>query len=256
MSSSEEKKQVDLSAMSSSEEKKQVDLSAIFAGDVVHLKVSGEDQYGEVLSINDDGNMDVSYIKPTAKQGGRIWEFAADNEWDTVSPTNIVKHASVGEATRDNVRNAWKAIGFYPGGDGISFCRVSDEDNVTLPLYQGDEDESDEEDDPDGFVPSTNPSMHGYADDGFVVPDDEGDDFTFADPDELEGEAAEFVRDTHRAVHDFEKWNPTDKKARAIKKYIDDMSQKAAIETDNKSFTSGKSSISTTKPPLGKKRKR
>ena len=39
------------------ETKTQVDLSAIFAGDVVHLKVSGEDQYAEVLSINDDGNM-------------------------------------------------------------------------------------------------------------------------------------------------------------------------------------------------------
>ena len=48
----------------------------------------------------------------------------------------------------------------------------------------------------------------------------------------------------------------TDKKARAIKRYIDNMSEKAAIQTDNKRFESGKSSISTTKPPLGKKRKR
>jgi|TARA_B110000977_G_scaffold80305_1_gene107532 hypothetical protein len=242
--------------MSQVEEKNEVDFSAIFAGDVVQLKVNGQDQYAEVLSINEDGNMDVSCIRATAKQGGRIWEFVADNEWEAVSPSDIIKHAPVGEATRDNVRNAWKSIGFYPGGDGISFCRVSDEDRVTLPLYQGDENESDDEDDPDGFVPSTDPSMRGYAVDGFVVPDDEGDDFTFANPDELEGEAADFVRDTHRAVHDFEKWNPTDKKARAIKNYIDGVSQKVSLETDNKRFAGGKSSISTTKPPLGKKRKR
>ena len=98
--------------------------------------------------------------------------------------------------------------------------------------------------------------MRGYADDGFVVPDDENEDFTFADPCELDGEAADFVRDTHHAVHDFEKWNPTDKKARAIKHYIDNMSGKAAIQSDNRRFKSGKPSISTTKPPLDKKRKR
>lgn len=229
----------------------------LFEGDVVHLNIKGTDYFAEILSINEDGSLDVSCIKPTEKQGGRIWEFVADNEWETVDPTNIVKHFSVGEATRDNVRKAWGKLGFFPGGDGITFCKLCDEDKVTLPLYQGDESEdSSDEDDPDGLVPSENPNMRGYADDGFVVPDDEGEDFTFADPDELDDEAADFVRATHEAVHDFEKWNPTDKKARAIKRYIDNMSEKAAIQTDNKRFESGKSSISTTKPPLGKKRKR
>jgi len=229
----------------------------LFEGDVVQLNIKETDYFAEILSINEDGTLDVSCIKPTEKQGGRIWEFVADNEWETVDPTNIVKHFSVGEATRDNVRKAWGKLGFFPGGDGITFCKLCDEDKVTLPLYQGNESEdSSDEDDPDGLLPSENPNMRGYADDGFVVPDDECEEFTYADPDELEGEAADFVRDTHKAVHDFEKWNPTDKKARAIKSYIDNMSQKAAIENDNRRFEQGKSSISTTKPPLGKKRKR
>lgn len=229
----------------------------MFEGDVVQLNIKEKDYFAEILSINEDGTLDVSCIKPTEKQGGRIWEFVADNEWETVDPSNVVKHISVGESTRDNVRKAWGKLGFFPGGDGITFCKLCDEDKVTLPLYQGDESEdSSDEEDPDGLIPSENPNMHGYADDGFVVPDDEGEEFTFADPDELEGEAADFVRDTHKAVHDFEKWNPTDKKARAIRSYIDNMSHKAAIQTDNRRFRNGKSSISTTKPPLGKKRKR
>jgi len=201
--------------------------------------------------------LDVSCIQPTPKQEGRIWEFVADNEWEKIDPANIIKHFSVGESTRDNVRKAWGKLGFFPGGDGITFCRLCDEDKVSLPLYQGDESEdSSGEDDPDGLISSENPSMYGYANDGFVVPDDEGEDFTFADPSELDGEAADFVRDTHEAVHDFEKWNPTDKKAIAIKQYIDKMSQKAAIQTDNRRFDGGKASISTTNPPIGKKRKR
>lgn len=233
-----------------------VDFSMIFEGDVVELRVNDQDYYAEILGIKDDGKLEVSCIKPTAKQGGRIWEFVADNEWETMDPAHIVQHVSVGEATRDNVRKAWKKLGFYPGGDGITFCRLCDEDKVELPLYQGDESSDDEEEDPDGFVASDKQSMRGYADDGFVVPDDEGEDFTFATLDGLDDTAADFVRDTHKAVHDFDKWNPTDKKARAIKTYIDNLAHKAAIENDNKRFESGQPALSTTKPPLSTKRKR
>ena len=156
-------------------------------------------------------------------------------------------------ADRPAVVKAWKDIGFVPGGDGMTFCKVEDEDNTTLPMYEGDEDRSDDEDDED--TPSSNPNMHGYASDGFVVPDDEGSDFEFADPDELDEEAAQFVRETHEAVREYDKWVPKDKKGKAIKSFIDRMDHKATIDTDNKRFLKGKESISTSKPPLKKRKK-
>ena len=144
----------------------------------------------------------------------------------------------------------WRELGFLAGGDGISLCKLDDEDQTSLPIFKGDEDSDDEEE------PSSNPKMHGYADDGFVVPDDEGSEFEFADPDELDDEAAEWVRETHQAVHEYDKWEPKDKQGKALKSFIDKMDHKAAIDTDNQRFEAGKESISTSKPPVKKKRKR
>lgn len=224
------------------------------AGDLVQFDISGQSFYGEVLGVDDDGKIEVSRLKKTAKQEGRIWEFVADNQWSAIDSTYVKKHIKVSDsARRSEVVKAWQAIGFVPGGDGITFCRVEDEDQTTLPLLDGDssDDEYSEEDEA-----SANPAMHGYADDGFVVPDDEGSEFEFADPDELEEEAAQFVRETHQAVHDFDKWKPEDRQGKAIKAFVEKMDNKASIETDNKRFAKGKEAISTSKPPLKKKRRR
>lgn len=224
-------------------------------GDLILFTINDTTFYGEVLGTDDDDKIEVSRLKKTQKQEGRIWEFVADDKWSAIEQKYVTKHIQVPNgAERDVVVKAWRELGFIPGGDGLSFCRVEDEEQVTLPLYEGAEEES--EDDSDGEVPSLNPNMHGYADDGFVVPDDEGSEFEFADPDELsDEEAAEFVRQTHQAVHDFDKWEPEDKQAKNIKRFIERMDHKAAIETDNKRFAKGKESISTSKPPI-KKRKR
>ena len=230
-------------------------------GDLIVFEADNNTHYGELLNVDDNGKFEISCIKKTKKQGGRIWEFVADDEWDAVDPSSVKKHISIGDPTRDNVKKAWKEIGFYPAGDGITFCRVEDQDSVTMPLYAGAEDDSEDETDPEGLVPSTKPNMHGYAsDDGFVVPDDEGEEFEFANPDELDEEAAAFVRDTHKAVRDFDNWAPTDKKAIAIKKYIENMDRKATIQEDNRRFRLGKPALPMSKPPMGEpkigKRKR
>ena len=223
------------------------------AGDLIQFRINNVDFYGEVLGVDDSKKVEVSRLKQTQKQEGRIWEFVDDNKWSAIEDSYIVKHVKVGNcADRPTVVKAWKDIGFVPGGDGITFCKVEDEETTTLPMYEGDEDRSDDEDDED--TPSTNPNMHGYASDGFVVPDDEGSDFEFADPDQLDDEAAQFVRETHEAVREYDKWVPKDKKEKAIKSFIDRMDHKATIDTDNKRFLKGKESISTSKPPL-KKRK-
>lgn len=231
---------------------KKLDIKMYSPGDLILFKINKTDFYGEVLGVDADNKIEVSRLKKTTKQEGRIWEFVDDDKWSAIEQSYVTKHIKVPTGSiRDVVVKAWKELGFIPGGDGLSFCRVEDEEKVTLPLYEGAEEDS--EDDSDD-VPSLNPKMHGYADDGFVVPDDEGSEFEFADPDELDEEAAQFVRETHQAVHDFDSWKPEDKQGKAIKKFIDRIDHKATIETDNARFEKGKPSIPTSKPPL-KKRK-
>ncbi len=224
------------------------------AGDLIKFKINDSDFYGEVLGIDEHNKVEVSRLKNTLKQEGKIWEFVADNKWSSIDNKYITKHIKVPEGSdRNTVVKAWKEIGFIPGGDGLSFCRIEDEDETTLPLYEGAEDDSSDEEDE---TPSSNPAMYGYADDGFVIPDDEGSDFEFADPNKLDEEGAKFVRETHEAVHEFSNWRPDDKKGQAIKEFIDRMDHKAIIETDNKRFTKGKANLPLSKPPIDKKRKR
>ena len=222
-------------------------------GDLVLFKINDTEFYGEVLGVDDDNKIEVSRLKKTVKQEGRIWEFVEDDKWSAIEQSYVTKHIKVPTGSiRDVVVKAWKELGFIPGGDGLSFCRVEDEEQVTLPLYEGAEEDSDDD---SHDIPSLNPKMLGYADDGFVVPDDEGSDFEFANPDELDEEGAQFVRETHQAVHDFDSWEPEDNQGKAIKKFIDRMDHKVTIETDNARLGRGKASIPTSNPPL-KKRKR
>ena len=220
-------------------------------GDLVVISVQVSESYGEVLGIEEGtGNIEVSFLKKTQLQEGRLWQFAADDEWETVNPQTITKHISVPEGSDGHtVSQAWKSVGFIASGDGITFCRCEDERSTTLDLLQCEDDSDDEE-----GTPSSNPSMHGYEDDGFVIPDDEGEEFEFADPSTLDEKGAAFVLETHKAVHDFDKWAPTDQQGQGIKQYIDNMDRKASIQTDNQRFANGKSSISTSKPPLKRKR--
>ena len=222
-------------------------------GDIIEFSISEIKFYGEIVGVDTNGKLEVSRLKKTEQQEGRIWEFAADDEWSTIDPQYVVKHVSVPVgSSRQVVVSAWKEVGFRPGANGITFCRTEDEDLVTMPLYQGDDCDSDEGDE---GVPSTNPNMFGYADDGFIVPDDEGEDFEFANPDDLDEEGAKFVRETHDAVHDFDEWCPTDKQGKAIKQYIQKLDHKASIETDNKRVAAGKPSLPTSKPPSSKRKR-
>tara|TARA_B100001059_G_C17742469_1_gene532434 strand:+ start:224 stop:913 length:690 start_codon:yes stop_codon:yes gene_type:complete len=226
------------------------------AGDLVQFDIHDTSFYGEVLGVDADGKIEVSRLKQTKKQGGRIWEFVDDDKWSAIDAKYVKKHVQVSDsARRSQVTKAWRVMGFVPGGDGITFCRLEDEDETTLPLLDGDSsDDSDAYSDSEEA--SANPAMHGYADDGFVVPDDEGSEFEFADPDELEGEAAQFVRETHQAVRDFDNWTPEDRQGKAIKAFVVKMDQKASIETDNHRLAKGKPSITTSKPPLKKRRRK
>jgi hypothetical protein len=220
-------------------------------GDLIIFKIADKEFYGEIVGISDDNKVEVSRLKKTTKQEGRIWEFVDDDKWSAIDSNFITKHIEIPTGSTGNVvSKAWKSLGFLAGGDGMTFCRAEDEDSTTMPVmaYENDSEEED-------GIPSANPAMYGYESDGFVIPDDEGEQFEFADTSQLNETDAEWVEETHRAVHEFENWSPKDKSGKAIKNYIQKMDKNASIQTDNQRLAKGKSSISTSKPPLKRKRR-
>lgn len=219
-------------------------------GDLIEFKIADSVFFGEIVGLDDDNKIEVSRLKQTKKQESRIWEYVDDDKWSAIDPKFVSKHVKVDTSKGASVMKGWKQLGFLAGGDGISFCKLEDEKDTMLPIFHGDSDSEDDEE------PSKNPKMHGYADDGFVVPDDEGSEFEFANPDDLDDEAAEWVRETHQAVHEYKQWEPKDKQGKALKSFIDKMDHKASVETNDQRWDAGKESISTDNPPLKKKRKK
>jgi hypothetical protein len=224
-------------------------------GDLIACFLNRNAKFGEIVGVDLVTNqVEVSCLKRTTLQNNTIWQFEENDEWIAVNKETIVKHIPVPVgADGVTVATAWREMGFVASGDGMSFCLTTDEHTTTLPILECDG--SSDEDDEDQV--SMNPSMHGYADDGFVVPDDDGEPFCFADIDDpdLNEEARQFIEETHKAVHDFDKWEPTDdKQAEGIKAYISNADRKACIQTDNARLARGKSSIAFTKPPQKRKR--
>jgi hypothetical protein len=225
-------------------------------GDLVACVINKNAKFGEIVGVDLVTNkVEVSCLQRTTLQNHTIWQFQESDEWMAVNKETIVKHVAVPTgADGAAVAGAWREIGFVAGGDGISFCLTTDSHTTTLPILECDADSSDDDEEV-----STNPSMHGYADDGFVVADNDPscEPFSFADIDDpnLDEEARKFIEETHKAVHDFDKWEPTDdKQAEGIKAYISNADRKACIQTDNARLAQGKASIRLTKPPLKRKR--
>jgi hypothetical protein len=225
-------------------------------GDLVACVINKNAKFGEIVGVDLVTNkVEVSCLQRTTLQNHTIWQFQESYEWMAVNKETIVKHVAVPTgADGAAVAGAWREIGFVAGGDGISFCLTTDSHTTTLPILECDADSSDDDEEV-----STNPSMHGYADDGFVVADNDPscEPFSFADIDDpnLDEEARKFIEETHKAVHDFDKWEPTDdKQAEGIKAYISNADRKACIQTDNARLAQGKASIRLTKPPLKRKR--
>lgn len=228
-------------------------------GNLVACILNRNAKFGEIVGVNLVTNLiEVSFLKRTSLQNHTIFQFEGNDEWIAVNKDTIVKHVAVPTGSDGAaVAAAWREIGFIAGGDGMSFCLTTDEKNTTLPILEC-EGFSDEDDEDDEEEASMNPALHGYADDGFVVPDNDPscEPFSFAEIDdpELDEKARQFIRETHQSVHDFEKWDPKEKQAEGIKQYIQNADKKACLQSDNARLSKGQTSIPFTKPPLKRKR--
>ena len=117
-------------------------------------------------------------------------------------------------------------IGFRPLSDS-TFARLDEQGVVPV----GDPAFDVEDDDCVGIHPEMR---------DFIVPDSEGEAFTFAVADN------DFVRETHKAVRDFNRWVPQEDAVR-IKRFIEHMDTKAcALENSRTRLGEG---LSYNNPP-------
>lgn len=176
-------------------------------GDYVSMHAeNNEVWYGEVVGIHAD-TLEVYFIE---KGDGTVWSYS--EEWHEVPKESVIKH--VDTSSHANVVSALKEIGFRPLTDS-TFARLDEQGVVPV----GDPAFDDVEDD---CIIGIHPEMQD-----FIVPDSEGEAFTFAPTD------SEFVRETHQAVRDFNNWVPQEDAVR-IKMFIEGMDDKACALENNR----------------------
>lgn len=180
----------------------------------------GETWYGEVVGTKDD-DIEVYFIE---KGDGGVWSYS--QEWHAVPKGCVIAHVKLD--AHANVVGALNEIGFRPLSDS-TFARLNDPGEVPLgdPAFDAiDEDE----------VIGIHPEMQD-----FIVPDEEGERFTFATPDNA------FVRETHDAVRKFNGWNPAGE-ARRVKNFILGVEERV-IDQENARTRLGEG-MSYNNPPL------
>lgn len=196
------------------------------AGDLIQTK---HNLIGEVVGVLEK-TIEVYFLVPDlSKANGKVWVYKSD--WDTIPKMDVVKHVDVKE--KKMYPKYFKELGFK-AWDGEIFTRVDvdvekDKDLKTYPFPTGcdTEDEDDEYD----------------YNDGFLVKDEDSEAFTFAPND------SDFVKETHKAVHDYNNWHPTKKKQKSIKLFIDNMELKYSTMDDDKHFKNG-ASLPYKNPPM------
>tara|TARA_B100000902_G_C27278853_1_gene900460 strand:+ start:1015 stop:1641 length:627 start_codon:yes stop_codon:yes gene_type:complete len=195
------------------------------AGDLIQTK---QNLIGEVVGVLQD-TIEVYFLVPDAtKANGKVWVYKQD--WDTIKKTDIIKHIAI-EHTH-MYPTYWRKMGFK-AWDGEIFTRTNvdiekDPDLAAYPFPTG----CDTDEEPDEY------------DQDFIASEDEA--FTFA-PIE-----SDFVKETHKAVQDYNKWEPKNKKELKIKSFIDNLELKYSTMDDDKHFAQG-NSIDYKNPPMAPK---
>jgi hypothetical protein len=204
-------------------------------GDLIHILGQNDDNskltlYGEVVGFGEDDSVEVYLLEQTKMMEGYIWSYAKD--WQTVPRDSVL---SVYTPEQGKYIHTYKAFGFIPTNTADQFLKVGVQvpDHILLPLELDSDDEGqlkqDEDDDE-------------MAD--FIVPDEVANEpFTQANPDN------DFVRETHRAVLDYNNWAPKNETEKKAKNFIDAMADKYQKQDDNKQFASGMS-VDYVKPPV------
>lgn len=191
------------------------------------IKVHGENEwYAEVIDENEDNQLEVFYINRTSENKW-IWKY--DDDWDVVSKDSVLEHIPF---DKKDIIKCYETLGFRPLTEH-TFVKLDDKipDDVLMPTGVFDQEEEDSEDDMSDFI----------------VPDEEGEAFTPADP------SIPFVQETHEMIHKYNTWEPTDKKGKKLKVFVDDLAHKYKTQDDERQFANG-TSVDYDHPPLKKQK--
>lgn len=189
-------------------------------GDLVSMEAADDETwFGEVVGVHGD-KIEVYYIE---RGENNIWSYS-DDVYE-VHKDCVKKH--VATSSCNNIVSAFRELGFRPLTDS-TFVLLDEGGTVPVgdPAFDVDDDD----------CIGIHPEMRD-----FIVPDEEGERFTFATTDN------EFVRETHKAVRDFNRWQPTDEAVR-VKNFIEQQEAKAC-EQENARTRLGEA-LSYTNPPL------
>ena len=185
------------------------------------LQVLGEDGnpwYCEVVGVGDE--LEVYFIEPTEECNGKVWSYSED--WHTIPRESVQLHVPT-----TNVVDALAHLGFRAISDS-KFIRIEHEtspDLVTaVPL------DNVPDDDPLGIHPEMR---------DFIVPDEEGERFTHAVPDN------DFVRETHDAVLAYNDWHPGEGEGKRVHDFIERLDQQACAQEAAR----GLETVAYTRPP-------
>ena len=189
-------------------------------GDFVSVNSENDEiWYAEVVGVTET-TLDVYYIE---KGTENVWSYSSDV---FEIPRGCVEQHVV-TSSHANIVSAYGALGFRPLTDS-TFVRLDEAGVVPVgdPAFDVDDDD----------CVGIHPEMQD-----FIVPDEEGEAFTLAKPDN------DFVRETHKAVNDFNNWHPVGEAAR-VKEYIEGLDSRVC-QLENARTRLGEA-ISYNHPPL------
>ena len=195
-----------------------------FADEIVPITIKGRKGDVEVTTDDEPSNtMPVTKARPAfKKEAGTVTAANASTISDGAAAV-VLEHIVVTDVKKD-----FRTLGFR-ALDGTYFVKLDDPpaSHVLVPIGVQDSDSEDED--------------TGEMKD-FIIPDHEGEAFTFADP------SIPWVKETHEAVRAFEQWTPTPE-GQKIKDFIERMDRRTCVQEDNRQFEAGKC-LNYVKPPL------
>ena len=216
----------------------QISLQMLTPGDLVKYRHKDNFYVGEVVDV-DDSVVSIHVLEQQGEYNGKLWLFNnTEHEVSADTLSTLVKPER--PLTRKTVKAAWCVMVYIVGVE--RYCLIEDEEYVTLDVHPQDSDSEEEDENDPNYI---HPEMRD-----FIVPDNEGEAFTFADASTLTGEAKKFVEDTHKAVNQWNNWTPTKSQEQKVKAFVDNMASKANHAEGDRQFVDGKSSLDTFTPPL------
>lgn len=176
-----------------------------------------------------------------------------ENNEREVTENDIAEYCNVEklESMRAH-KKAWMTVGcrlIKCGDTGDVFVSHKvEQTGALIDVGDGSTSEDEEEDATDG--------MHGYENDGFVVPDGYIEPFTHADPneDEVREGGSDTVQEINASVRAYKNWVPVTEDEKRFRSWMDKFEKRIAHADDEQQFVKGKN-VDYNEPPLKKVKK-